>query len=341
MRYPEFLKKGDKIVLTALSRGVRRKDSERKLRYLKGIENLEKEGFKVDLQPHCFKERMYRSASAKVRGKMFMEGYLDKDARMVLNIAGGDFQYETLPYINYNKIKENSPRWVQGYSDTTHITFLLPTLCDVASVYGPGLGEFASYNLNECARNNLKLLKGEGLVQHSYEMYDEIQEKADPLEDSIYTKKVEWKALRGEKELEINGRLIGGCQDVINTIVGTKYDKVKKFIHKYKDDGIVWFLETFAMDTSRFMISLNQLKQAGYFKYCKGIVFGRPLFYDRQHIDISYEKAIKKVLGNLNVPIIYDADIGHVKPMISLVCGSITTFKYKEGQCKIVTELRQ
>ena len=89
-----------------------------------------------------------------------MEGYLDDKSKMVLNIAGGDFQYETLPYINYKKISESTPKWVQGYSDTTHITFLLPTLCDVASIYGPGLGEFASYNLNECAKNNLKLLKG-------------------------------------------------------------------------------------------------------------------------------------------------------------------------------------
>ena len=234
MKYPEFLKKGDKIVLTALSRGVKKSDVERKTRYLKAIENLEKEGFKVEIQPHCFKERMCRSASAKVRGKMFMEAYLDKDSKMVLNIAGGDFQYETLPYIKYNKVKESPARFVQGYSDTTHITYLLPILCDVASIYGPGLGEFANYTLNECARNNLKLLKGETLVQHNYKMYDENQEKEDPLDSPVYTKEVEWKSLRGEKEITISGRLIGGCQDVVNSIVGTKYDKVRKFIHKYK-----------------------------------------------------------------------------------------------------------
>ena len=340
MRYPEFLKKGDKIVLTALSRGVMKKDEERKTRYLKAIDNLEKEGFKIETQPHCFKERMCRSASAKIRGKMFMEGYLDNDSKMVFNIAGGDYQYETLPYINYKKISEITPKWVQGYSDTTHITFLMPTLCDVASIYGPGLGEFANYNLNECAKNNLKLLKGETLVQYSYPMYDEVQEKEDPLEDCVYTKPVEWKSLKGEKEITISGRLIGGCQDVINTLVGTKYDKVKKFIHKYKEDGIVWFLETFATDASKFLMDLNQLKNAGYFKYCKGIVFGRPLFYNKDFLDVDYHKAIKQILGKLNVPIIYDADIGHVKPMLSLVTGSITTFKYKEGKCEIITELR-
>jgi muramoyltetrapeptide carboxypeptidase LdcA involved in peptidoglycan recycling len=69
-------------------------------------------------------------------------------------------------------------------------------------------------------------------------------------------------------------------------------------------------------------------------------VFGRPLFYNSEFLGVSYETAIKKVLGKLNVPIIYDADIGHVKPMITLINGSITTFKYKEGKCEIITELR-
>ena len=41
MKYPQSLKKGDKIVLTALSCGVSRKDIERKKRYLKAIDNLE------------------------------------------------------------------------------------------------------------------------------------------------------------------------------------------------------------------------------------------------------------------------------------------------------------
>jgi len=339
MKYPEFLKKGDKLVLTALSAGVSRKDIDRKNKYLKAVSNLENEGFIVEMQEHCLKQRMHKSASAKVRANMFMKGYLDEESKMVLNVAGGTFQYETLPYINYKKIKESAPKWVQGYSDTTHITFLLTTLCDVASVYGNGLSEFASYTLSESAKNNLNLLRGKNLIQHSYTEYGEVKNE-DIYALPTYSNKVEWKALRGESEIEISGRLIGGCQDVINTLVGTRYDKVKKFLHKYKEDGFVWFLETFSSNPEQFMLSLNQLKNAGYFKYCKGIVFGRPLFYNMEWMDISYAKAIKKVLGRLNVPIIYDADIGHVKPMITLINGSMTTFKYKEGKCEIITELR-
>ena len=340
MKYPEFLKKGDKIVLTALSAGVSVKEEEKRNKYLKSASNLEKEGFEVEMQDHCLKQRAYRSAGARHRAKRFMEGYLDEKSRMVLNVSGGSYQFETLPYINYKKIKESPARWVQGYSDTTHITFLLTTLCDVASVYGNGLSEFRYCSLTESAKNNLDLLRGSKLIQHSFKKYGKIKNEEDDYALPEYEHDVEWKSLKGEKEVEISGRLIGGCQDVINTLVGTKYDKVKKFLNKYKEDGIVWYLETFASDPEKFASCLNQLKDAGYFKYCKGIVFGRPGFYNTEFMNVSYEKTIKKVLGKLNVPILYDADIGHVSPVITLINGSITTFKYKEGKCEIVTELR-
>ena len=58
MKYPKFLKKGDKIVLTALSSGVSKRDIEKKDRYLKAVSNLEKEGFQVEMQDHCLKQRI-------------------------------------------------------------------------------------------------------------------------------------------------------------------------------------------------------------------------------------------------------------------------------------------
>ena len=85
------------------------------------------------------------------------------------------------------------------------------------------------------------------LKQNSFDYYGEEKNEFDIYALPKYTIPVEWKSLRGEKEIEISGRLIGGCQDVINGIVGTRFDKVKKFLHKYRKDGFVWFLETFSI----------------------------------------------------------------------------------------------
>ena len=49
---------------------------------------------------------------------------------------------EDLPYVDFEKIKEAKPKWYLGYSDNTNMTFLLTTLCDVASIYGPCAAAF-------------------------------------------------------------------------------------------------------------------------------------------------------------------------------------------------------
>ena len=47
--------------------------------------------------------------------------------------------------------------------------------------------------------------------------------------------------------MDVTGRLIGGCIDVLKDIIGTKYDGTLDFIEKYKDDGIIWYFDNFAL----------------------------------------------------------------------------------------------
>lgn len=74
----------------------------------------------------------------------------------------------------------------------------------------------------------------------------------------------------------------------------------------------------------------------GYFKYCKGIIFGRPL-YIKEEYSMKYEESIKKALEDLQIPIIYDADIGHIAPQMSIVNGAILNVKYENNKGTIKT----
>lgn len=47
---------------------------------------------------------------------------------------------EILDYVDFDKIRKADPKWYLGYSDNTNFTFLLTTLCDTASIYGPCAG---------------------------------------------------------------------------------------------------------------------------------------------------------------------------------------------------------
>ncbi len=40
-------------------------------------------------------------------------------------------------------------------------------------------------------------------------------------------------------------KAVRGCVDVLLNLVGTRFDKTKEFVHKYKEDGILWYLESF------------------------------------------------------------------------------------------------
>ena len=82
-----------------------------------------------------------------------------------------------------------------------------------------------------------------------------------------------------------------------------------------------------------------QLKEAGWFKYCKGIVLGRPI-NKNDNFGVTYEDILNDFLSDLNVPVIYDVDIGHMAPSCYIINGSITTIECKNNKGKIITELK-
>ena len=49
---------------------------------------------------------------------------------------------ETLDYVDFEKIMQAKPKWYMGFSDNTNFTFLLTTICDVASIYAPCAASF-------------------------------------------------------------------------------------------------------------------------------------------------------------------------------------------------------
>ncbi len=105
-----------------------------------------------------------------------------------------------------------------------------------------------------------------------------------------------------------------------------------------KKTGIIWFLEVFEMSVPQFERTLWKMKNAGLFKNCKGIIFGRP-FIMRQDYGLTEEDAILEVLGNENIPIILNADIGHIPPQLAIVNGAILKITSKDKKGTIETFL--
>ena len=238
---------------------------------------------------------------------------------------------EMLEYVDFESIK-NNPKWFQGFSDNTTLIYPIVTKCDVAAVYGCHISDFGMKPWQKPVENALGVLEGTVKKQESFDFYEsDRHEYVTGFEGYCNDEKVNWVNGRGEEKIEISGRLVGGCLDVLAFLIGTKYDGTEQFIEKYKDDGIVWVLESFNMEDVVLITHLWQMKEKGYFKNTTGFVFGRPLMYNTW-IEQPYKDAVMSVLGDLNVPIIFDSDIGHKGPQFSVIMGAKAKVTSKNGK---------
>ena len=325
MIYPKFLKENSNIGITAPSAGI----------YDNHCFDLSLEKFKNNkwniIETDNVRVPKDVSSSSEERAKQFLE--LEKDDKIdaIICATGGDFLTDILPFIDLDSIKE---KWVMGSSDPTNLLYLITTAKDIATIYGHNAGSFESKELFKSQEIALEFLKGNLVTQKSYDYY-EINH--DGRVDGNYNleEKVEWKTINGP--VDIKGRLIGGCIDSLRYLPGTKYDYTKNFLNRYKNDKIIWYFDIFNLTAEDFYLSLFQLKEAGWFENIEGVIVGRVLF-PNSYTSMTYEKALKKIFKD--IPIIMDADIGHVAPKMTLINGSIVEIKSNNGKGSIQTYLK-
>lgn len=327
MQYPKFLEKGNIIGITAPSQGVG-DDIES---FEKSLHTLKKEGYQIK-ETKSVRNKGMASASGKIRAQEFDSLIMEKNVKIIMCASGGDFLVEMLPFVNWQHIKEN-PKWIMGYSDPTYLLYIITTKLDIATIYGCNAGSFDQTNLHECLKNNLKILSGNIVRQDSFSYYQK-----DWLENSDgyhLTEKVYWETIN--KEVDITGRMIGGCLDCLKDLIGTSYDYTKEFIEKYKKDGIIWYFDIFEPSAEVVYRTLFQMREAGWFKYIKGIIVGRVAFPKHFNENFTYQEALKRMFPEL--PIIFNADIGHIPPKMTIINGSIAHITCKNGKGAIIQHL--
>lgn len=336
MIYPKFIKENDLISVPAPSDGAySEQDVNRFNNAKKQIEQL---GYKTNLSENIFNSEKGRSTIATKRAEELNNMFEDTEADFIWCAAGGEFLVEMLPYVDFQKLVEN-PKWVEGFSDPTGILFPLTTKYDIATIYGNNFKSLGTEEYDRSIKENLEIIKGNLITQSSYDMYEnERQEKVTGLEGYNYTDKVEWKTL-DDYPVSIKGRIFAGCLDIISELAGTKYDGTESFIEKYRADGIIWGFDVCDLSKEEIIRTLWKINELGYYKYTKGIIFGR-CGNDNSFLDYDMKNCLKdSVLSSLNIPIIYDADISHKGPSMTIINGSIMTVKCENGKGEISFEL--
>lgn len=335
MRIPEYLKQKENIGFVAPSFGCNIEP------YKSAFKNAQKKfsekGYELDLGPNCYEGAGIGISNTPEKcGQEIMEYFSRDSISTIFSCGGGELMCEILDYVDFERLKEMEPKWFVGYSDNTNLVFLLATLCDMAAIYGPCAPAFGMEPWHPSLEDTLGLLTGEKTEISGYPLWEKESRKDEehPLEPYYVT---EPRMMRKfpDRDVKMEGRLIGGCLDCLGRLVGTKYDRTQNFLQKYKEDGFIWYLEACELNVMDIRRVLWQLEHAGWFQYCKGFLVGRPMCHGQEMFGLNQYTAVTGVLEKYNVPILMDLDIGHIAPMMPIVNGAYAKISTSGNDIKI------
>lgn len=127
-----------------------------------------------------------------------------------------------------------------------------------------------------------------------------------------------WNFLQGNGKVQ--GKLIGGCMEVLEFLKGTDY-----WPDKTEWNDTILFLETSEDKPAPeyFRWWLRNFAAQGIFRQVKGVIVGRP--YDNLYCQ-EYNEILLKVIsdeeGLSDLPIISEMDFGHTCPTFTIPFGA-------------------
>ena len=335
MRYPKFLQKDGTIGFVAPSFGCNIEPY--RSSFQNALDRFKELGYGLDLGPNCFEGKgIGISNTPKECAKELMEYYASEKNNVLMSCGGGELMCEVLSYMDFEALSKEEPKWYMGYSDNTNFTFLSTTLMDTAAIYGPCAPAFGMEPWHESLSDAWKLLCGEKDTVIGYDLWEKEggKDEEHPLLPYNVTEPTIIRRFPDE-DVSFSGRLIGGCMDCLVNLTGTRFDKVKEFTEKYKEDGFIWFSESCELNVMSIRRAIWQMKEAGWFSHVKGFLIGRPLCFGEEMFGCDQYQAVTDLLGEYQVPIIMDTDIGHLAPMMPIVSGSTADVKVEGNHIEI------
>ncbi|PJK16537.1 LD-carboxypeptidase [Chryseomicrobium excrementi] len=332
IRYPQ-LKERATIGVTAPSSGVRKE-----LHHLltKAKERFEREGHVLVIGDTVWTQDKAKSAPAMQRAIEFTSMMQNPVIDMVLPPWGGELLIEILEHLDFDLLSE---KWVLGYSDTSLLLFAMTLKTGIATAHGANLVDLrgeASDDTTALWKHVLMTQAGDSVEQHSSAKYQREWSHENPTPIIFHlTEQTDWKTVSNAPE-QVSGRLLGGCIDIIRNVVGTPFGDVATFQKEYlQDEPILWYFENCDMETTDLRRALVQMKLAGWFANCSGVLFGRS---DANGPVDNY--TIKEVYADLaedlGLPVIYDIDCGHVPPQVTLINGAYAEVEVVDGKGKVL-----
>jgi muramoyltetrapeptide carboxypeptidase LdcA involved in peptidoglycan recycling len=131
----------------------------------------------------------------------------------------------------------------------------------------------------------------------------------------------------------VQGRLIGGCIEVLEFLKETEFWPEKK----YWENSIIFFETSEEKPEPEFIrYWLRNYAVQGILQKANGIIFGKPL--DEKYYD-EYKAEIQKVMMEFDLaelPILYNLNFGHTEPKFILPYGALAEIDCDKGTFAIL-----
>lgn len=341
---PRRLKKGDKIAVVSLSRGLLGMPFCKHELDL-GLERLKEFGLEPVLMPNALKDIDYIKDHPEARASDLKEAFLDDSIKAIITAIGGDDTYKTIPYLmedeEFKEAVKKHPKIFTGFSDTTVNHFTLNRL-GLSTFYGPcflvDLAELDNEMLPYTKEHFEKFFESEDgfEITSSPVWYGERasfgpEEVGKPRKTHQETHGFE--TLNGEGV--VTGKLYGGCiESIYDMFDGTRYadepavyEKYHILPTEYEWKEKILFIETCEELSSPEKLEkmLNKLKDKNILKWVKGVIVGKPM--DENYYD-EYKTIYKKVFADLDTPVLYNVNFGHAVPRCLIPYDAEATIDY-------------
>lgn len=303
MVYPKPLHPGDTVRLIGVASRIEGEDLPAEVR--KRAEMLEALGFRVKVDASCYRKYGYLCGTDEERAQALMGAFDDDGADGVWCIRGGYGCLRLLPLVDWQVIRAN-PKAFVGYSDITTLHMAINQRCQLATFHGPMPG-----NLPEAPwakRSLLAALAGDA---------EETLSPADlpPLEvlhPGVGT-----------------GEMTGGNLSLVTASLGTP-DEIDTA-------GKLLFLEDVGEKVYALDRYLYELKQAGKFAACSGVILGQFTRCPAEKGGFTLREVLADVFADVHKPIVSGLWAGHVDNSLTVPMGRkycIDTFRGNVYRCE-------
>lgn len=273
-------------------------------------------GLVPQLAPHVLDRYGYLAGTDRDRADDLNQFFADSDIKALLPVTGGWGSSRTLPYLDYEVIRQN-PKILVGFSDLTALLLGIHAQTGLVTFHGPN--GLTSWRPDQTTPFRQVLFEG-GMTTLTSERTPEDSDRLMQVQNRIQV------ITPGRAQ----GHLVGGNLSVLSGIVGSPY--VPNL------DGAILFLEDVGEDIYRLDRMITQLKLAGVFNQLAGFVFGQCTNCgpDADYGSLTLEQVLRDHIQPLGIPAWQGAAIGHVEPILTLPIGTQVEIDTNNGSLRML-----